>query len=143
MNTTRDIEKKTDLIALILILFVSAVVAYGYFSRVDKPNFEQRLELYNQIIAGTAPSPYRYRILVPFAGEALTKALSGVLSVRASFLLSYAVYDLLAVSFLLVILFFWLRTWFKTEQALIGVLFVAGTLPIALRDHHFQPRSLL
>jgi hypothetical protein len=42
-----------------------------------------------------------------------------------------------------VILFFWLRTWFNTEQALIGVLFVAGTMPIALQDHYFQPSSLL
>lgn len=143
MKTMRGIEKKIDLSVLILILSVSAVIAYGYFNRVDRPNFESRLELHNQIIAGTAPSPYRYRILVPFVGEVFTKALSVVLSVQASFLLAYAIYDLLAVSFLLVTLFFWLRTWFNREQALIGVLFVAGTMPIALQDHYFQPWSLL
>ncbi len=136
-------EKKIDLSALILILSVSTVIAYGYFNRVDRPNFEPRLELHNQIIAGTAPSPYRYRIIVPFAAEVFTKALSVVLPIKASFLLSYAIYDLLAVFFLLAILFFWLRTWFNREQALIGVLFIAGTMPIALQDHYFQPWSLL
>jgi len=29
------------------------------------------------------------------------------------------------------------------EQALVGTLFVAATIPIALRDHYFQPWSLL
>lgn len=143
MKTNRDIEKRMDLSILILILSVSAVLAYGYFNRVDKPYFEPRLELHNQIIAGTAPSPYRYRILVPFAAEVLTKALSVLWSTKAAFLRSYALYDLLAVFFLLAMLFFWLRIWFNREQALVGVLFVAGTMPIALQDHYFQPWSLL
>jgi len=143
MKTIRDIEKSIDFSALILILSVSAVIAYGYFNRVDMPKFESRLELHNQIIAGTAPSPYRYRILVPFIGEVLTQGLSVVLSVKAAFLLAYAIYDLLSIFFLMVVLFFWLKTWFTRDQALIGVLFVAGTIPIALQDHYFQPWSLL
>ena len=143
MKTIREIEKKRDLSALILILSVSVVIAYGYFNRVDRPNFESRLELHNQIITGTAPSPYRYRIIVPFAAEVFTKALSVVWPVKSSFLISYAIYDLLAVFFLLAGLFFLLRTWFNREQALIGVLFVAGTMPIALQDNYFQPWSLL
>lgn len=143
MKTIRDIETKTDFSAIVLILSVSAVIAYGYFSRVDRPRLEPRLELHSQIIAGTALSPYRYRILVPFAAEFFTKVLSTVVSVKAAFLLSYAAYDLLAVFFLLTILFLWLRTWFNREQSLIGVLFVAGTMPIALQDHYFQPWSLL
>jgi hypothetical protein len=41
-------------------------------------------------------------------------------------------------------LFLWLRKiGFTKEQALIGVLFVGGTVPIALRDHWYQPWSLL
>lgn len=143
MKTIRDIDKRVDLISLILILSVSAVIAYGYFERVDWPNFEFRFELHNQIIAGTAESPYRYRILVPFIGEALTQGVSVFLPVKASFLLAYAIYDVLSISFLLTVLFFWLRTWFSRDQALIGVLFVAGTIPIALQDHYFQPWSLL
>jgi hypothetical protein len=143
MKRIHDIVKKIDLIALILIFSVSAVIAYGYFSRIDRPNYELRLELHNQIIAGTAPSPYRYRILVPLIAEFFTHVLSVVLPIKVAFLLSYAIYDLLAVFLSLTILFFWLRTWFNREQALIGVLFVAGTMPIALQDHWFQPWSLL
>ena len=139
----REIGRRIDLSRLILILSVSAVVAYGYVNRVDRPNFESRLELHSQIIAGTAPSPYRYRVLVPFIAEGFTKALSAVFPLKISFLLAYAIYDLLAVCFLLVTLFFWLRTWFDGDQSLIGVLFVAGTMPIALQDHYFQPWSLL
>ena len=120
-----NIERKIDFSSLILILSVSAVIAYGYFGRVDRPNFELRLELHNQIITGTAPSPYRYRILVPFAGEILTRTLLVILPMKAAFLLSYAIYDLTVIFFLLAVLFLWLRTWFNMEQALIGVLFIA------------------
>lgn len=116
MNVIRGIAKKIDITALILILSVSAVIAYGYFNRVDRPNFELRFELHNQIITGTAPSPYRYRILVPLTAEILTKVLSVILPVNASFLLAYAIYDLLAIFFLLVALFFWLKTWFRRDQ---------------------------
>jgi hypothetical protein len=143
MKAICDIKTKIDLGALIFILSVSAVIAYGYYNRVDRPYFESRLELHNQIIAGTAPSPYRYRILVPLIGEVFTKALSVVLSNKAAFLLSYAIYDLLAIFSMLAILFFWVRNWFSREQALVGVLFVAGTMPIALQDHFFQPWSLI
>jgi hypothetical protein len=138
-----NIAKKIDFVVVILLISVSAVIAYGYFSRVDKPNYGLRFELHSQIIQGTALSPYRYRILVPFLANGLTAIFSVVLSEKAAFLLSYAVYDLLAVFFLLATLFLWLRSWFSREQALIGVLFTAGTIPIALQDHYFQPWSLL
>jgi hypothetical protein len=142
MKTARQ-TRAMDLGAILMILSVSAVIAYGYFTRVDKPNFASRLELHHHIITGTAPSPYRYRILVPFVGELFTTASAVVLPVRTSFLLVYGVYDLVAVFFLLASLFAWLRTWFTADQALIGVLFVAGTMPIALQNHYFQPWSLL
>lgn len=136
-------RRNKDAWVFVLILSVSAVIAYEYFSGVDQPNFELRLELHDQIIRGTAPSPYRYRVLVPFMMEALTTALSHFISKKAGFFLSYAIYDLLAVFFLLGLLFVWLKNWFSKEHALIGVLFVAGTMPIALQDHFFQPWSLL
>ena len=134
---------KADLTALVLILSVAVVIAYGYFTRVAKPNFEPRLELHSQIIKGTAPSPYRYRILVPVIAEALRGALGIAMPTKAAFLLAYAIYDLIAISSLLVLLFYWLRTWFNSAQALVGVLFVAATMPVALQDHYFQPWSLL
>lgn len=143
MKTIRAITAHLDLSTFLLIFSVSAVIAQGYSSLVGQPNLARCLELHNQIIAGTAPSPYRYRILVPFIGQAFIRPFSAVVSTNAAFLLWYAFYDLLAVLLLLSSLFLWLREWFSKEQALIGVLFVAGTMPIALQDHYFQPWSLL
>lgn len=137
-----NIKNYVDFKVLILLFSVSATLAYGYFRLVDVPHYQVRLELHNQIISGTALSPYRYRVLVPFAEEISTRALSSVLPGKAAFLVSYLIYDLLAILFLLVTLFCFLRTWFNREQALIGVLFVAGTMPIAFQNHYFQPWSL-
>lgn len=159
---------RLNLCILVLIVSVSAVIAYGYFNRVDRPNFEVRLERHNEVVDGTALSPYRYRVLVPVVGQVFIRAFTGILSSEAifplsyplyaphmqagtqaakitqvAFLLAYAIYDLLAVFFLLATLLIWLRQWFSKEQALIGVLFIAASMSIALQDHDFQPWSLL
>ena len=126
-----------------IILSVSAVLAYVYFRQVGSPYLKERLELHGQILHGTAESPYRYRVLVPFVGEALTRGLSAVLPRDRAFLLAYVLFDLVAIFLLLGTLYRYLRAWFSNEQALIGVLFAAATMPMALRDHYFQPWSLL
>lgn len=171
MTTINDIKKKIELKELLLILSVAAVIAGVYVRQVEKPFLDERLELHNQIIRGTALSPYRYRVLVPFTAEVFTRALLVILpqkaafhlcyaiydadesptpithiedsDVKAAFFISYAIYDLMAIFFLLASLFLWLRTWFNREQALIGVLFIAGTMPITLQDNQFQGWSLL
>lgn len=132
-----------DLLFFVVIFSAAAVVAYGYYRRTDETYFQPRVALHREIIAGTAQSPYRYRVLVPFASEGLTRALSSALPFADSFLWAYAIYDLLATFFLLAMLFVWSKTWFTPEQSLIGVLFVAATMPMALQDHYFQPWSLL
>jgi len=139
----RDLRPKSDLVVLALILSVSAVVAYGYLTRVDRPYLEPRIGLHSRIIEGSAPSPYRYRVLVPLIAEVAIRGLSTAIPYERAFLLSYAMYDLLGVFFILVMLFLWLEKWFPRAWALSGVLFVAATMPIALRDHYFQPWSLL
>jgi hypothetical protein len=131
-----------DVAFLVLLFSAAAAVAYGYYRRTDEPFFRPRVTLHREIIDGTAESPYRYRVLVPFAGQALTRALSTVLTPADSFLWAYGIYDLLAVFSLLVMLFVWAKTWFTPEHSLIGVLFVAATMPLALQDHYFQPWSL-
>ena len=60
-----NIKNYVDFKVLILLFSVSATLAYGYFRLVDVPHYQVRLELHNQIISGTALSPYRYRVLVP------------------------------------------------------------------------------
>ena len=143
MPSIKHIKKKFDVITLVLIFSVSAVIAHDYFYRVDLPGYQLRLNLHRQIMAGTAPSPYNYRILVPFAVEFLISAISIILPAKLAFLLSYAIYDLLSIFILLTTLFSWLRIWFSRELTLIGILFVAGTMPIALQNHYYQPWSVL
>jgi hypothetical protein len=143
MVVMRNAKSKIDVIVLLLLISVSAVTTYGYFNRIHRPNRSPRIETHSQIIAGTAPSPYRYRILVPLAVEPLITVLSFFLCYKKAFLLSYVIYALLAIFFLLTTLFRWFHIWFSREQALIGALFVAATIPIALQDHGFQPWSLL
>lgn len=140
--------KKADYIGLLLIFSVSAVLGYIHFLKVDLPNGEARFELHNEIIKGKegkALSPDRYRVLIPFMVEIIRRGcfLDTLFSKNKAFLLSYAMYDLLAIFFTLAMLFVWLRTWFSNERALIGVLFVASTIPIALKDDYFQPWSLM
>jgi hypothetical protein len=126
-----------------MLFSVAGVVAFGYVNLVILPNYGPRLELHDQIVAGTAPAPYQYRILVPALAEASRRAFATVITDRRAFVLAYALYDLLAIFALLALLHVYLQNWFTRDQALIGALFVAGTLPIALRDHYFQPWSLL
>jgi hypothetical protein len=126
-----------------IILSVSAVLAYIYFRQVGSPYALERIELHERILGGAAESPYRYRVLVPCLAEGLTRALSAALPGGKAFLLSYALLDLAAILLLLGALYRYLRAWFTSDQALIGVLFAAATMPMALRDHYYQPWSVL
>ena len=51
--------------------------------------------------------------------------------------------DLASIFATLMMLFLWLKLWFSQDQALIGVLFIAGVMPITFQNHYFQPWSLL
>jgi len=135
--------RRIDWAALAIILSVSAVLAYGYCRQVGRPYFSDRLIIHDQIMDGTADSPYRYRVLAPFFGEALRRALGAALPDEQAFLAAYALYDLAAIFFMLAMLFAYLRMWFSRERSLVGMLFAAATMPVALRDHGFQPWSLL
>ena len=136
-------EEPKSTYSLLLLLSVSAVIAYTYFRQIIQPNLAPMLELHGQILQGIAPSPYRYRILVPYLTEIIKRVFSLFVDSGHAFLFAYVLYDFFSIFLLLVSLFKWLRVWFSSEQALVGVLFVAGTMPIALRDHYFQPWSFL
>lgn len=128
---------------MLLVLSVAAVLAYGYLVRIDLPFYADRLEMHQQILAGTAESPFNYRVLVPFAVEGARRLLATSISDTAAFVFAYALYELIAIFLVLALLLVWLRHWFTAEQALVGALFVGGTMQIALQDHYFQPTSLL
>jgi len=82
-------------------------------------------------------------VLVPFICEALINLLSAFFPSANSFLIVYLIYDSAAIMSLLLLLYFWVRIWFRSEQALVGVLFFAGIMPMALQYQYFHPWSYL
>jgi hypothetical protein len=130
-------------ISLAILISVATALAYGYFLDVNYRDYERRVELHAAILDGSAPAPYRYRVLVPVACEAISRALAPVTGERWSFLLAYGIYEEIAFLLFFLALFRFLRLWSSTGGALMGVLFVGATMTLALRHHYFQPWSIL
>lgn len=128
---------------MVFLILASAalVLAYAYYYITAKPNYDMRLELHQEIISGQAPSPYQYRLLVPFAGEGLFRVFGIVLPQRYAFGLAYVFLDLSGIFFLLVGVFKILEQWFRREYALLGSLFCAAVLPVTFFEHYYQPWS--
>jgi hypothetical protein len=129
--------------AFLTLLSATLVLAQVYYARVEKPQLSARQQRHDEIIAGNAASPYRYRVLMPFAAEAVARVLNRAGVVRdAAVRWAYRLCDVMSIWLLLVSLFVWLSIWFTNEQSLVGALFVAATMPMALQDHDLQPWSV-
>jgi hypothetical protein len=127
---------------LIVILTCALILTYDYYQKIEAPNLFPRMELHQQIVDGQAPSPYQYRVLVPWVTEIIRKLLIPLGEERA-FRLAYLVYDFTVISFSLFALHLFTSTWFKREQALIGILVASVVMPVTFKDHYFQPWSFL
>jgi hypothetical protein len=130
---------------LALIVSVAACLTYNYVTQLELPNRDARLELHSQIIHRQAPAPYNYRVLVPWVTEAFAIIASSgdkITYIRA-WQLAYAVYDFVSIALFLTTLFILLRIWYSTSLSAAGVFFCAALLPFSLRDHYFQPWSLI
>jgi hypothetical protein len=103
------------------------------------------MRIHDSIITGEAPFPYRYRILVPYFTQGLTELIDRILplSYRKSWILSYLIYDLIAILLFLATLYIFLRQWHTRLLSLAGVIFCSALLPLSLRDHYYQPWSLI
>lgn len=130
-------------LTLALLLGAAANLTHEHFLDIDRPYVHDRMMLHQQIIAGTAAAPYRYRVLVPAVMEAAMRPLARVLSPTRAFVLVYAAYAASAITLLLVTLYGYCRCWYSPEWSLVGVLFVAATMPVVFAHQYFQPWSLL
>jgi hypothetical protein len=123
-----------------LILGVLALVlAHEYVVRIDLPQLEPRQALHNEILTGTAPSPYRYRVLVPYTAAALMH----LRPQGHGFFAAYMVLDLATIAFFLWALYRYLALWVTARTALLSVALIAATVTLGIRDHYFQPWSFL
>jgi hypothetical protein len=143
MEKSDIFRKWKTLVVYGIVFMVSCTSAYLLFATNDLPNYENRLKLHNEIVQGSAASPYKYRLLVPKVTELIIRGVLDFLSPKKAFLLSYALYDVIAFLFLFGTLFWYLRFWFSDEKSLLGILIVGSTISVVLRDQYYQPWSYL
>jgi hypothetical protein len=126
-------------------IFVSAaaVTALDYAFFVGDPTLVARRQIHQGVLAHTATAPDRYRLLAPLLVEGPVRVLQQWMSPELAFDRVYAAFYLTAITALLWSLFAYLRVWFSDAQALIGVLLVASTLRITIRQHDYAPFSYL
>jgi hypothetical protein len=122
---------------------VSAITALNYAILPGESTLASRRATQTRIIERTASPPDRYRFLMPAISEGPIAVLSGSMPRAAAFDRVYTVFYVIAMAAMLWSLFAYVRVWFTDEQALVGVLFVAATLPITTRQHDYAPYSFL
>jgi hypothetical protein len=140
----RPSERKVKPLALAAIFFaVSTVTALNYALPPGEATLEARRRNQAGILDHSSPAPDRYRFVLPMIIDGPISVLRHSMSANDAFDRTYAVFYVLALPAFLASLFAYLRVWFPTEAALVGVLFVAATLPIAMRPHEYGPHSFL
>lgn len=126
---------------LLVLLSAAAVVGYTFILQWDIPNLSERIELHSAIVNGTALSPYKYRVLVPFVMQACISLSSAVVPYNTSFVLVYSLFEISTIALWIVLLYYYVRTWFGELLSAVGCLFVVCVSTLSLRDQYFQPWS--
>ncbi len=124
-------------------LTATGVSAYDWSFRVEASTRQERLNVHAAIVGRTAPAPERYRVLMPYLLDPPIRALARWLPYDKSFGRVYALFHWLTFASLLAALYRYLTMDFTAEQALVGTLVAASTLPMALRYYSYSPYSLL
>jgi len=128
---------------LLVLASAVAVTTWDYTILVDQATQQTRMAVHQETLRGTGQEPDRYRVLVPFVLNAAVVPLARVMPYEKAFSRTYALYCLVAFTFALWELWRYLGLWFTEDQALVGTLFVAAVIRMALRQHYYQPASLL
>ena len=62
-------EHKDDVVAVALLISVAAAVSYNYFTIVEYPSRDDRLELHRSIVEGAAPLSLQPSRIDPLSGD--------------------------------------------------------------------------
>lgn len=131
--------RQRDWPAWILIgLFATAVATNTFDYSVLVPQQQLRYEMHRAIVDGTAPSPQRFRILVPWLLDPLIRAASTLTEPSQAFRRVYFAFHFVALTLLLTGVYAYARLWFSRDQAVIGALIVGTTVHIALRMGEYR-----
>jgi len=136
--------KFIDRIAAAGFLVPACAIAFYYIVDVLLPKAAAAYTLHHQVLEGTAPSPYAYRVLSPWLIQWIWAGVMRHLvdnELRA-FVLAEAVFAVAALWLSLAAIYFFLRLYYSPAVALAGQGVVAYSIHTALRDHHYQPWSL-
>jgi hypothetical protein len=121
----------------------TAVTALDYGIGPGDDTLLARRDIHKGILNQTTRAPDRYRVLAPAIIEVPTRVLSRFMPYDTAYDRASVVFYLLAMAALLATQYAYLRVWFTAEQALVGVLLVACTLRITIRQHDYSPSSYL
>ncbi len=150
MNVMPDISelhaiwnRKDNRIIFFLFLCVGMMLATVFYYMVHPVFSSDRMQLHLQIIEGTAPSPYRYRLLIPVIAHGIYWLFRQIpfLSNPQAFDLAYWSLEALMMSATLIGVYGLLRLWYQRLTALFGALFAALTIPMTFINQYYQPWS--
>jgi hypothetical protein len=114
-------------------LFATVIATNAFDYSVLVPQHQLRYEMHRAIVDGTAPSPQRFRILVPWLLDPVIRAASSLTDAEQAFRRVYLAFHFIALTALLAGVYAYSRLWFTRERALIGALIVGSTLHLVLR----------
>lgn len=123
-------------------LWIAVVTSWVYSTRIELPSYVARSQLELAIVAGGAPEPYRFRVLVPGLSNLVREVASGFDLSEAQ--VHQGTY-LMLNSFVLTVTFlgiFRLTANKGFTVGLLSVLLLSTSLAVALYDHAYQPWSL-
>ena len=109
-----------------LLLLLGVYCAYSYLHTVPAACANECDQMHRAVMAGTANSPYRYRVLQAYVADWLTPP-------GANVMIGYTFAHFLAFPALMLALYAWFRRWLVTATALVGVLIVAALVPVLLQ----------
>lgn len=125
----------------VVVVFVGLLSALYFLRQVYPACAVECHTLHEQIIAGEAGSPYRYRILSPLLAEALTPFIpSAPIVANAS---AYTLLHAIMFPLMFAAVYRWLRVWLSPDRALIGVLVFAVLLPLGMYVYFLSAYSVL
>jgi hypothetical protein len=136
-----------------LAIWLSGMLTGDYYVRIEAPAIKERIALHHDMVTGSAPYAYRYRVLAPYAAEAVARLVQHLPVVRTrptlpllpySELAFTSAYSLLNAAALITLL--WslgelLRRLFRYDLALLGVALAAMLVIFTFRDHFYHPWS--
>lgn len=144
IGQTSSPDRRLGSLALAAVFVAAtAVTALDYGIGPGDETLLARRDIHKGILNQTAKAPDRYRVLAPALIEVPTQVLSRFMPYDAAYDRASVVFYLIAMAALVASQYAYLRVWFTTEQALVGVLLIACTLRITIRQHDYSPYSFL